>query len=86
MLGKVNVQRPKKQLPICKKLSAKQYVSPFEIAYIYNALSNRDKTFEYLEKAFADRSENLAFIRNLPDFDTIRTDPRYIDLIKRMGI
>ncbi|CAN5439571.1 hypothetical protein BH10ACI2_BH10ACI2_08060 [soil metagenome] len=66
-------------------ISKKQYVSPVEFAFVYNALGDRDKTFFYLEKAFDDRSENISFIRNLPDYDKIRDDPRYTDLIRRMG-
>jgi eukaryotic-like serine/threonine-protein kinase len=68
-----------------KKLSEGQYVSPVEFAFVYNLLGDRDKTFLYLEKAFDDRSENLSFIRSLPDYDRIRDDPRYVDLIRRMG-
>jgi len=68
-----------------EKLSAKQYVSPIELAFVYNVLDERDKTFFYLERSFEDRSENLSFIRNLPDYDKVRNDPRYSDLIRRMG-
>ncbi len=68
-----------------QKLSETQYISPYEIAFVYLKLNNRDKTFVYLEKAFEDRSENLSFIRNMPDFDPIRDDPRYTELIRKIG-
>ena len=68
-----------------RKLSETQYVSPFEFAVVYNSLGDRDQTFFWLDKAFADRSESLGFIRTLPDFDSIRSDPRYAELLRRIG-
>lgn len=68
-----------------RKLSETQYVSPFEFAFIYNSMGNRDQTFVWLDKAFADHSESLGFIRTIPDFDSIRSDPRYDTLLRRIG-
>ena len=62
------------------------YLSPMIFAYIYNALGDRDKTFFWLDKAYEDRSENLGFIRNDFRFDQIRDDPRFQDLLKRVGV
>ena len=69
-----------------QKMSATQYVSPFEFAIVYMALNNRDPTFFYLNKAYEDRSENLGFIRTMPLFDSVRDDPRYADLLRRIGL
>ena len=68
-----------------QKLSATQYVAPYEFALVYMKLGNRDQTFFYLNKAFEDRSENLGFIRNMPDFDAIRDDTRYAELMRKIG-
>ena len=68
-----------------QKMSTAQYVSPFEFAFVYNALGNREQTFFYLNKAAEDHSENLSFIRKLPDFDSIRDDPRYAELMRKIG-
>jgi serine/threonine protein kinase len=68
-----------------QKLSATQYIAPYEFALVYLKLDNRDKVFFYLDKAFEDRSENLGFIRNVPDFDPIRDDPRYGELMRKIG-
>ena len=46
---------------------------------------NRDQTFFWLNKALADRSENLGFIRNMPMFDSIRDDARYVELMCKIG-
>ena len=68
-----------------QKLSTTQYVPPFELAIVYASLGNRDQTFFWLDKAFADRSENLGFIRNMPLFDSIRDDARYAELMRKIG-
>ena len=68
------------------ELSQKRYVDPFSIAVIYAGLGEKDKLFEWLEKAYADRSNGLSSIVSEPQLDGIRTDPRYISLVKRMGL
>lgn len=68
-----------------QKLSTTRYVPPFEIATVYAVLDDRDQTFLWLNKAFEDRSENLGFIRNIPFFDSVRPDPRYAELMRKIG-
>lgn len=79
-------QEAEKVIADLQKLAAKQYVSPFEFALVYNSLGNRDQTFFWLNKAYEDRSETLGFIRNLPDFDAIRDDSRYSELLRKTGL
>jgi tetratricopeptide (TPR) repeat protein len=62
------------------------YVDPAEIAYEYAALGNNDETFEWLEKAYSERSRSLQWIEIQPTMDRIRSDPRYLDLIQRLGM
>jgi TolB-like protein/DNA-binding winged helix-turn-helix (wHTH) protein/Tfp pilus assembly protein PilF len=62
------------------------YVSPYMIATIYAGLGNRDKSFEYLEKAYQERSGDLAyFLRADLRVDGLRSDPRFQDLLRRMN-
>jgi serine/threonine protein kinase/tetratricopeptide (TPR) repeat protein len=68
-----------------RKQSQQNYVSPIIFASVYSALGDRDKTFFWLDKAFQDRSEALGFIRNDFRFDPIRNDPRYKELLQRIG-
>jgi len=56
------------------------------IANIYVLLGEKEKTFEWLEKAFQARETDLPRFRLGPTFDPIRDDPRYKDLLKRMGL
>ncbi len=68
-----------------KALSKEGYVSPVDFAIVYSGLSNADSTFEWLEIAYRARATRL---QELPSmyFDNVRSDPRYSDLMKRMGI
>ena len=56
------------------------------IAFVYVVLGDKEKTFEWLEKAFGARETDLPRFRLGPTFDPIRDDPRYKDLLKRMNL
>jgi hypothetical protein len=47
---------------------------------------DRDKAFEQLDKAFADQDDELIFGIRYPGFDSLRSDPRYADLMRRLGL
>lgn len=66
--------------------SKKGYVSSFWVALIYLGLDEIDKTFEWLEKAYEERDSNLIYVTVPPPFDHIRSDPRYKQLLKKMGL
>jgi TolB-like protein len=68
-----------------KALSKEGYVSPVDFAIVYSGLSNRDSTFEWLEIAYRARATRLLELPSMY-FDNVRSDPRYSDLMKRMGI
>lgn len=55
-------------------------------ARFYARLGERDKAFESLEKAFADHSPLLVWIKVSPELDNLRSDPRFADLMRRVGI
>ena len=61
------------------------YVPPDFIAVIYEGLGERDKALEWFEKAYAERSMN-GWILPDPRLDPIRTEPRFKELIRRMGL
>jgi len=67
-----------------KELSKQRYISPFGIAMIYAALGDFDQTFEWLEKAYQDRSVGLAELRGNQRINLLRSDPRFQDLLRRM--
>lgn len=63
----------------------KEFIPPGNIAMVYAALDEKDKAFEYLEKAYAERSDLLASLRVNSAWDPLRSDPRFVDLLRRVG-
>jgi serine/threonine protein kinase/tetratricopeptide (TPR) repeat protein len=75
-----------KLLEELKDLSARQYISPLDFAFIYMGLGDREQAFVYLEKAYQERSTWLMWIKVDPRFDPLRSDPRFADLLRRMNL
>ena len=68
------------------KSATETYVPPSNIALAYNAVGEREKALEYLEKGFSERDVRMAFLKVEPQWDQLRSEPRFVDLIKRMKI
>jgi tetratricopeptide (TPR) repeat protein len=69
-----------------QRQSKASYVSPYMIAVIYSGLGQKDKAFEYLEKAYQERSPDIAyFLKADLRLDTLRPDPRFQDLLRRVA-
>jgi TolB-like protein/Tfp pilus assembly protein PilF len=64
----------------------KTYVSPATIAIVYTALNEHDKALQMLEKAYLERDLQLRFIGDGYEYDGLRTDPRFTDLLGRIGL
>jgi len=63
------------------------YFSPTYIAEIYCALGDRERAFEYIEKAYQDRDASLVMPALAPPWcDFIKSDPRYKELMKKVGV
>jgi hypothetical protein len=61
-------------------------VDPTNIAIVYAALGDYDVAFEWLEKAFQNRYRVILWIKSIPEFDPMRNDPRFADLLRRMNL
>ena len=76
-----------KRLVALQEEQAKRiYIDPGWIAGNYALLGEKDRAFSWLEKAYREKSGFLANIKSAPPFDSLRSDPRYADLLKRMGL
>jgi tetratricopeptide (TPR) repeat protein len=78
-----------KALLILRKMNAlskKQYVSGYYFALVYTALGNKDKAFEWLEKAYSDHEGRMTLIKVDPLLDDLRSDSRFEKLMQRMGL
>lgn len=67
------------------RLSKQRYVSPYDIAQIYAGLGEKDRSVEWLEKAYGDRSRGMDYLAVNPIFDRLRSDARFAALIRRLG-
>ena len=69
------------------ELSKQKYVSPIWRVKIYAGLVEKDKAFEWLEKAYEDHSiVSVGYIKTNPMFDPLRSDPRFGDLLRRTNL
>jgi len=66
------------------QLARESYVSPTFFAMVHAGLGENDRTFELLEIALADRDPGLLYLRYYPEWDPIRDDPRFAELISRI--
>ena len=69
-----------------KELSNRRYVPAYDMAVIYSGLGERDQAFAWLEKAYQERAGSLVYLKVEPVFDPIRSDRRFADLLRRMGL
>ena len=69
-----------------KEASKQRYVSPLSFALIYMGLGDKDQAFEWLNKTFEESPYRIAFIKVNPRFDSLRSDPRFSDLLRRMKL
>jgi tetratricopeptide (TPR) repeat protein len=68
-----------------KNEGKQEYVPAFHLAAIYNGLGDKDQTFAWLEQAYTEHSNLLLYLRMEPEFDNLRNDKRFIDLMHRLG-
>lgn len=76
----------RKILADLEALPRRTYVSPWLFAIIYAGLGDNEQAFLWLEKCYQGREHDLVFSRVWPMFDSLRSDPRYIDLMRRVGL
>jgi len=70
-----------------KRSSQNIYVAPYNVAVIYAGLGDKDKTFEWLERAYSDRAYYLpVYLITDARMDSLHNDPRFTDLLRRMNL
>lgn len=68
------------------EMSRRHYISPEQVATIYAALGENDNAFEWLQKAYDARSAFLVTSYISPAYDSLRSDPRFTDLLRKMNL
>jgi eukaryotic-like serine/threonine-protein kinase len=73
-------------IEVLKKDSQREYVPPNDMVRYYALMGDRDHAFEWLEKGYAERSGRMEYLKTETSLEPFHSDPRYIDLLKRMGL
>jgi TolB-like protein/DNA-binding winged helix-turn-helix (wHTH) protein/Tfp pilus assembly protein PilF len=68
------------------QLSKGKQVSSGAVALTYAALGDKDESFQWLEKAYTERSSFMTSLKYWSVFDPLRSDPRFADLLRRVGL
>jgi len=68
------------------ELSKHSYVSSYSIAESYMRMDEKQKAFEWLEKAYEEHDSGLVSLAVEPMFETIRPDPRFKEIVRRMKL
>jgi hypothetical protein len=69
-----------------QELSKKQYVSSFQTAVVYAGLNDRKRALDWLEKSRDERFNWLPFVQVDPVFKSLRSEARFMDLVKSLGL
>lgn len=69
-----------------KRRQQKGYVPAGAFVNAYLGLDDREQTFVWLEHAYREQSNILQFVKVHPYFDPVREDPRFQDLVRRVGL
>ncbi len=80
---KADAERVLKEL---REISKRGYVSPFLLAAVYVGLGEKEQAIKWLEKAYEERDSLLPWIKVSPTFDSLRSEPRFQDLVRRIGL
>jgi hypothetical protein len=72
--------------PAWRNLHSTYNVSPFDIALIHTALGDKEKAFEWLQRAYEERSAFLVYMKWEPRLDPLRSDPRFQHLQRQVGL
>ena len=66
--------------------SKHSYIPPYPIAEIYAEMGRKDDAFSWLEKAYREHAVHMVSLKVEPTFDSLRSDPRFTDLLTRVGL
>lgn len=81
-----NTTSAQKLLASLMKRSHREYVPSFSMALICIGLHENDQALSWLQQSFQDRSTYLVYAKTDPLLDSVRTDPRFSNLIDQMGL
>ena len=84
--GKAEALRKGIEVELAQVKAKSGYISPYGIAQLYADLGDKDHAFRWLDTAYQQHDDALAVIRTDPFIDSVRSDPRYVDLLRKIGL
>ena len=69
-----------------KETSKRRFISPYGIAVIHLSLGDKEQAFVWLNRAYDERDNWLNYLKVEPRLDPLRTDPRFAELLRRVGL
>jgi eukaryotic-like serine/threonine-protein kinase len=66
--------------------SRSRYISSFEVAAVLASLNKKDEALDFLQKAYEEHNYWLPYLNEDARFDRLHSDPRFVDLLRRMGL
>jgi eukaryotic-like serine/threonine-protein kinase len=75
-----------KDAELRERLAKRRYVDPGFIAFDYALIGDKEQAFAWLEKAYAEKAGTLQYLKIAHPLDALRSDPRFVNLLKRMGL
>ena len=85
-LGSAGVDYSRAMILAAEALASSSRVHPFYIARLYAYAGEKGKTLEWLEQAYEERETDMVFLGVDPTFDSLRDDPRFQDLMRRVNL
>ncbi len=87
LLGRMGrTPEAKEVLALLLGLSEHQYMSPFLIGVVYTGLDDKDRAFQWFDRAADVHDNGLEYAKVDPTFDPLRTDRRFQDLLRKVGL
>ena len=81
-----NKREAQKVLDQLIEVSKQRYVSPYDLAVVHMGLGEKDQALEALRRAYKERSPHLVLLKVEPIFDSLRSDLRFTQLLKDIGL
>ena len=75
-----------KRLELAKAEAKQKTVAPLYLAMLHTRVGDKDTAFEWLERAYHERDVSLIFVRVDPVWDSLHSDPRFTNLMQRIGL
>jgi tetratricopeptide (TPR) repeat protein len=79
-------EEAKKLVGQMHELAKQRYVPAYGFAFPYAALGDKDQAFKWLEQSLQDRAWEITYLKVDPAMDSLRSDPRFADLVRRVGL